>query len=452
MLGTAIATPFIAPVEGLAGAAGVGAGIGALSGADAAPTVADLPGNVAQGAGTGALLGSAAHGVGEAAKWAAPKMLAGITSKGSTADIQSYLNNPDAIDSALDPAQRGPAVAAAATGIGKEAGELSQKAKGLLNPDSSPVSVDSLSSLVDQVKQQFLQNGVPKSGPAESAIKALDDQMGRIKLIAAQNDGKLTEPAMQAQIKELQGIASSVFGDSSDTASAKGALGDLSGALNRSLKAANPAYGEAMVPTAQKTGLASDLADQFKLDNAKGGGYQASDTTNSKINAAMNELKPEGGSLFDRVNASTGQDLQDAMTKSQTKENLNAPGAGGPLKLLMTALGYGAGHNAGVPMGGIAGAAAGRAASEGINGGAVAKWIMNAHLGRSTGMGGQIAGQIDQAVQKFGPILVNAAKQGGNELAATHFVLATSNPEYQGLMDHVQGDNAQDDGSHGYHP
>jgi hypothetical protein len=472
-VGGMVGTGLVAPeVEGLQGAAALGAGIGALSGADKAETPDEIPLNAIRNAPMGAALGAGANVAGNVlsagAKWAAPRVLAGMTSKGSTADILDYAANPSAINSALDPAQRGPAIAAAASGIGKEAGALSNTAKGLLNPENSPLSasmpepsmpdeatspsmlgvmgkspsstatptLDSLGDLVDQVKQQFLQNGVPKSGPAEAAVNALDAQMARIRTIAAKNGGDLTEPDMQEQIHELQGIARSVFGDNSDVASAKGAIGDLSGALNNSLKTANPAYGAAMVPTAAKTKLASQLADQFKLDPTEGGGYQASDATNAKVNAAMSDVKPEGGSLFDQVKNSTGQDLQDMMAKSQTKENLNAPGAGGPLKLMMTALGYGAGHNAGIPMGGIAGAAGGRAAAEGVNGASVAKSIVDMWQSGSKSVGGQTAA-------KFGPVLAQAAKIGGNQLAATHFVLATSNPEYQSLVDHVQNNQRQ---------
>jgi hypothetical protein len=71
----------------------------------------------------------------------------------------------------------------------------------------------------------------------------------------------------------------------------------------------------------------------------------------------------------------------------------------------------------------------------GIDGGTVAKNIIDAYLGAKGSVENTAA---SRALQKFGPLLADAAKRGGNALASTHFVLATSNPEYQELVDQHQ--------------
>ena len=74
-----------------------------------------------------------------------------------------------------------------------------------------------------------------------------------------------------------------------------------------------------------------------------------------------------------------------------------------------------------------------------MNGGHIAKRILDAYMNPNNMMNAT----VKPLIQKFGPILVNAAKTGGNQLAATHFVLATSNLEYQKLTDHMQENQDQ---------
>ena len=132
--------------------------------------------------------------------------------------------------------------------------------------------------------------------------------------------------------------------------------------------------------------------------------------------------------LAEQLKNMTGTDIVDQLKNAQTKENFGAKGPGGALKLLMTGMGFGMGHATGIPGGGIGGAAIGRYAAEGIDGGHVAKSILDMYM----------KGADNAALKTYGPILIQAAKQGGNSLAATHFVLATSKPDYQALMEEVQ--------------
>jgi len=510
-VGTALAAPV---AEGLGGAAAIGAGVGALSGADAASNVSDIPGAALKGAGTGALVGGAGNLVGKAvsaAPGAAKSVLASLGSETTPSDISEYLARSGAINGSMTREEISQKLADTASQLGKETSVLNEKALGTLNPDNAPltaapqygpssttsiaqpgsggvprlgvnllgssdntaetggptstvfssggrpvsdsinpasVPIDTLDPVFAQLRQQFTQSGVAKSGASQSALNALDAQEQTIRDIAARNGGKISETDLKSQISELQGIARNAFGDSSDVATSKGALRNLSGALNGVLKDANPAYGAAMKPVAERTGLLSDLSDQFKLEQGDNG-YTPTDATYGKIGNVTKEGKSEGANLLGKVKDLTGEDLMQQVHDAGVADRFNAPGAGGALKTLAASMGFGLGKMTGVPYGGIGGAAAGRFGVEGMAGAQSAKGILDAYMAVRNN---PVAGAAGSALQKFGPILAKAAQTGGNELAATHFVLATSNPEYQQLVEDHSGNNAQSDGSNGYHP
>jgi hypothetical protein len=441
-VGTALAAP---AVEGLGGAAAVGAGIGALSGADTASTASDIPMAAAKGAPLGAVVGGAGNLVGKAAKAApdaAKSILASLGSETTPSDISEYLARPGAINSAPTQTELGTKIAGVTNDITKASGQLSQNARGILADKPGAMSGDDLQNLIETAKQQYMRNGVVKTG-MEPAVNALDTELERFQQMSGTGSGP-SEQDVRGFIDDLQkATKDSTFGNP-DAGAKQGALKNLSGQLNDTLRSANPDYASAMAPSAEAADLSSNLQDQFKLENG-----QPTDATFGKVKNLTKEGKSEGANLLGQAGNLTGQDLMQQVHDAGVADRFNAPGAGGALKTLAASLGFGVGKMTGVPYGGIGGAATGRFAAEGMNGAQSAKGILDAYLHVRSN---PVVGAASSALQKFGPILAQAAQTGGNELAATHFVLATSNPEYQQLVEDHSGNNAQSDGSGGYHP
>lgn len=431
MVGTGLLAPEAA---GLKGAAAVGAGIGALSGADTAEKPEDIATGAAKGAGEGALFGSAVHGVAQALSPNVAKgALASLGTKTTKEDIQNYLNNPEAIRNALNPAQVGEKVADVASDIGTASSQLSGEARGLLKQDNA-LSAKDLKDTAMSALQKYYTEGNPATGADQTSINAIVDQYQKLAEIAQDNGGTVPETTLRGMIDRMQAATKDATFGNPDASASQTALRDFSGALNDKLRSMNPAYAEQMKPSAEMANLSSDVKSHFGIEPNAEGDLSPTDKTSSRINSAMSDVKPEGAALLDRIKGATGQDLQQILADAKTKANFEAPGAGGGLRALLPALGYGVGRTTGLPFGGIAGAAAGHYAAGALNGGNIAKSILDMYIKGSRSPMGKIAG-------KYGPALVSAAKAGGNQLAATHFVLATSNPEYQALVDHVQNNN-----------
>lgn len=428
MAGTGLVAP---EVEGLAGATALGAGIGALSGADTAATPSAIPAAAAKAAPVGAVTGL---GGGLVSKALSPEVaqgaLASMGTKTTTADIQNYLNNPEAIRNALTQPQLGTKIADVATDIGNASNQLSGEARNLLNP-ASTVNIRDIKNAAMETLQKYYTEGNPVTAADQTSINAVVDQYQKIAQIAEANDGQIPETTLRDMIDHLQAATKdSTYGNPEASAS-QTALKEMSGSMNDILRGNNPAYAEQMAPSAEMANLSSDVKSQFGVEPNAQGKLAPTDKTATRIGNAMNDVKPEGAELLDRIKGATGQDLQQILSDAQTKANFEAPGAGGGLRALLPALGYGVGRMTGVPFGGIAGAGIGHYAAGAMNGGNIAKGILDMYISGSKSGVGQLA-------QKFGPVLANAAKAGGTQLAATHFVLATSNPEYQALVDHVQ--------------
>jgi hypothetical protein len=436
MVGTGLAAPEVLG-GGILGAAATGAGIGALSGADVANKPSEMLPEVAKGAITGGVTGGVLGAAGkalEAVPEGAQRVVASMGKNTTLDDIKSYLSNPKAVQEALSRSQLAEQVTGAVTDIGKASGGLSEQARSLLQPGENQITLGKVADVFQAAADKYYRNGEIKTG-MQPAVDALEKEFIRIHGMAQQNGGQVDETLLRGVIDDLQkATKDSTFGNP-EAGAKQGALKDLSGQLNDILRSSNPAYAEQIAPSSDLVKLSKDAQTHFGLKLNEEGDLAPTDTTSTKIGNVLKEGKPQGEGILDRIKNATGQDLKDMIEKAQTKENFDEPGTGLGMRALLPSLGYAIGRTTGLPLGGIAGAGLGHAAGGAVNGGQVAKGILDMYMSASESYGNTALKPI---VDKFGPILVKAAKVGGNQLAATHFVLATSNPEYQTLVDHVQ--------------
>lgn len=409
IVGTGAAAALAAPAT-IPGALIAGAVTGAAAGADEASRPADIMADAAKGGAIGTATGGLLKGAGALASKVLPKVgKAAVSMLGketSPADVESYLNNPSAINNAPGKEALSENLAGTVGKLGQDTQQMSAQAENLLQPNLPATTADQLKPIFDQLKSKYMTNGAPTTLADKSAINALDQQYKLMVQQANNNGGMVSEPTLKSVIQRLQGQNASAF-DNPTVAASKDALKNTSGALNGVLKDSNPAYGEAMKPVAEQTGLMSDVMKKFGLTTDDNGKVIPGDATVGKVMNAIKEGKSESYDMLDHLKDLTGIDYLQKIQDSATASRFNAPG-----------LGFG--H-----LGGIA--------SKAIDGGQVAKSILNQYIGAR----GVVS---NPAVQKYGAILANAAKQGGNQLAATHFVLSTSDPEYQKLAnEHQEG-------------
>lgn len=416
-------TGLVAP-EGLAGALITGAGYGA----DAAKDISELPKATAEGTATGAVL----HGIGkyaispllEKAGEATQSGLASLGKQTTLEDIQNYLKNPNIINNAGTKEEVANKLAGLTSDLGTASGHMSEQARGLLNTEAQPLNISDVKDAAMNALQKYFPEGNNLTKSDEAATKTIIDQYNLLANAAEGNNGVIPETSLRNIIDRIQAATKDSTYGNPEAATSQTALKEFGGNLNSLLRKSNPQYAEAMAPAAEAIGAAKDIGKGFKIEDG-----QPTDATATKLNNLL-KGKPDETELADQLKNMTGTDISEQLHNAQSNENFNAPGTGGAFKLLMTGLGFGAGHMTGLPGAGIGGAALGRYASEGIDGGHIAKSLMDTYL----------KGTNSPALQKFGPILINAAKSGGNSLAATHFVLATSNPEYQDVINkHLDG-------------
>jgi len=432
-----VGTGLVAP-EGIPGAIGVGA----ASGLDTVSNISDLPAQVAKGAATGAVLGVAGSAISNAlpgvAKGAVASLIPGNAAVSPMEAVEARLANPETIQNAISPVGAAEKLASGVNTLSGQTREASQAAQGLLNPATSPITSDTIQPIFDDLKNKFMVEGTAVTPEKQAAINVLDNLQTRISSIAQANGGQIPEDTLGQIVREIQDSTKTAAWGNPEASEAQGALKQLSGQLNSILKTSNPSYQQAMAPVAEQTGLLKDVADKFGLNtegNTNGYTTTPSETTNTKMANVLKEGKTESQQFLEQMGNLTGFDFLGNAKAYATKEAFENAGQSSDIKNLMTMTGYGVGHMTGIPGGGILGAAAGRIIGGHIDGGAIAAGIIDKYLNLKT-LGANTG--VSDALKTFGPVLVNAAKAGGNQLAATHFVLSTSNPQYQQLVQQTQ--------------
>lgn len=443
IVGTGMVAPEILPELGVENAIGQAAVQGAGYGADLASKPSDLPMDVAKGAGTGAVTGV----IGEKVLSPLINKIPGVAQKAVTAlvpgenaaaAVETRLTTPEVLSGAKSPAQAADTMESLMNNIKAAAGHLSEKAKATLSP-SSMVDMNEITPIIEGARQNFLTSGTAAGGANESALNEINKWAGTLDQIASQNGGRIPDTTMAELIRDIRGNANyNPMTATATTDSTNSALKMLGHGFDTILKNKNDAYRTAMEPVAELTDLSKKVAKNFNITKVTGGGMEATDATSGKLANITKDNKTNAQEVLQKFSDLTGYDFMGNANNFKLNEAFGAGKSTPAINNALTMLGYGVGHQTNVPMGGLAGAAAARIMGREVDGGAIAASIIDSWMNPSS-----VLGEARAAVEKFGPILANAAKAGGNSLAATHFVLSTSNPEYQNLINKTQENAGQ---------
>jgi len=434
IVGTATALPASIPAA---------IGVGAVSGLDTSKKLEDIPENLVKGGAMGGAFGAAGKYIAEPVVNAAVNKFLPAVGKRAVAslgepsvkDVEAYLQNPEAIRNALTKPQMAEKLAGTAEDVGKVSGHLGQEARGLLDENRGIISLIDIKPIIAGAKQKYLTNGLPATAADEMAVKALDAQYTRLYEIAKANNGEIPETVLQEVIHKLQDSVQENTWGNPDASAAQEAMKNLSGRLNGMLKQWNTEYGQAMVPAAEAAGLKSDIVGKFGLETSPFGKVEATEATNMKMGNVLKENKTESQDLLGQLKDMTGIDFLELARNAKVKEAFEGQGSSQGMNVVAHAGGYGLGALSDLPGGRLVGSLIGGVAGHNIDGGQVAKKILDAYISGSKSFA---KSNTRKALMKYGPLLVNAAKQGGNQLASTHFVLGTSDPEYQNLANELQ--------------
>jgi hypothetical protein len=363
------------------------------------------------------------------AKWATASI---IPEKEAMEAVIARLTNPEEIKNALTtPGVMDKLVNTTNKALTK-AGELSEAAQGALNP----TKVTNTAELVDafkDVQSQFMTEGIPSGEAQEAALAALNKWKGVIRQHLKANEGDLPDTTLAKLIRDMRKETN--YNPLTATAAdnqANKALKALNTRLDKILKDNNPEYAEAMIPVDELMQGISKVENLFNLIKGKGGEIAAGKMTESRVANALGPNKTYTQEALEHLKNLTGEDLLSEMEKSQLRNVFESGKKGGfGLQAWGTGIGATMGRLFPVPGGALAGGAVGGLAANAAEGGRIAAALIDKWLAvRNSATSG--------AIMKYGPLLADAAKRGGNALASTHFVLSTSDPEYQKLSQEIQ--------------
>jgi len=368
-------------------------------------------------------------GIPAVAKWATASI---IPEKEALEAVTARLTNPEEIKNALQTPALVEKLSSTTTQALKKAGELSEAARSTLDPNRV-TNVAELADVFKGLKEKFITEGIPSGDAQDSALAVINKWKGIFKRHLSAGEGDLPDTTLGQLIRDIRkDINYNPQMATAATDSSDKVLHALSGELDDLLKTTNPQYEEAMLPVDDLMKGITKVSKLFNLVRGQAGEVVASPMTEGRVAHALGPNKTYTQEALGHLKNLTGEDLMGEMEKSQLRNVFESGKKGGfGLQAWGTGLGATAGRLLPVPGGALAGGAIGGLAANAAEGGKIAAALIDKWLTvRNSAASG--------AIMKYGPLLADAAKRGGNALAATHFVLSTSNPEYQKLVEEAQ--------------
>lgn len=287
-----------------------------------------------------------------------------------------------------------------------------------------------LDDTFDILKKQILNpkdnlSAIDGVGASSDKLRAITSEMDKIK--GAYGD-MISEADMKSIIQNLRNKAYSEAGSPKYTHSSEG-LRMLAGHLDEMLKGTNKPYEELMVPVANMTKLGKDIERNYinKQDpESYDRFFQKLNKWNSADEASQIKSTMRDSDLFN------GTSMYDDINNTLAKETFSKSDTQGSRKTMFgTVIGGAVGTIAGGPAGGVIGSAFGAGVGQVGDkyAGSLFKQILNGKIAADKGIE-----SIAPYIGKYAKPLMEAAKRGNNSLAATHFLLQQTDPNYRKLM------------------
>jgi hypothetical protein len=420
------------------------AAMGAVQGlgsSDADLTKGDIGGatrDVAIGAGTGAFMGGAAKSAQktlDAMSWGTKKAITSLLGPTEEA-INARLKYPNIIRNAPSYAELAEGMPSTLDTISHSISDADGKAWGLLSNSLDPekaYSKDQIIRTIENIKSELPVEGQMVGLSDKKAAKTLNDLI--LDVMGVGNEDYISESNLKRLITTLD---SNIDWQNPDAGTTNHVLEALRTSLDKNLKHNNPEYESAMKPVAERTRLLNDAKRLFNLKSVPGEGLVPTDTTASKLQGVTSEKKAVSQEILDKIKQMTGADYVKASEDYALAKQFEGGKANGSRSVnqmmgIMSPIGGGVGAMVGGPAGAAVGAGAGAAA------GAMA----GSYIDKK---GGQMAGDLidwylrnkPENLGKYASVLGNAARNGTQAVATSHFVLMNRDHEYRQMIEGLQ--------------
>jgi len=398
----------------------------------------------------------------EGAKYLGKKVFGSVLGPSEEA-ITAYLKNPAAIKKASMEglAEEMPEVA---NKFKKIIGKGSAKAKELLSTSrylkagptdkGGALTKDEIFDIVKSARRKLGGVYTDESKVAAGAIGRISENLKKIKNTVSQKQLSDLIDDLDEEINWKKVIESPELMTATDKA-----LVNLRTGFDGALKKVNKAYGKAMKPVEEAIESRNEFTRKFSIKRIKGGEYVPTDTTYSRTNTALREGKLETDRVMENVKKITGVDIGPKVKNAKYAQEFTGGKTNGSRNVntgavLGTGIGGALGGAVGFPVpGAMMGAGLGATAGSYIDrkGGEVAADLLDKYIGSKQVMGSvgnKIATAIPtilkvnpKALGRFAPQLAQAAKLGAQQVALQHWLLMDSDPEYQQIVDGLEGGN-----------
>jgi hypothetical protein len=320
------------------------------------------------------------------------------------------------------------------SGLDDEAWKVLKTGKTIKKDDVVNLGEDFISNLLGGKRGKLSRTA--GTGADSDKIAAIRSQLSEIENAYGK---KMSESDLKSIVQNLQKLGWSLEG-APNTSHQGAALRELSGLYNNTLKQLNTTYATKMEPVAEATANLKSIERQFinrkapdQIDKFLGVAKKFDRPTVNKEARDSLQLMDTftGDKIEDQIRDRLALDAFDKADTNGSRKTLLGKAIGGAIG---AGIGYGGTDNEGA---GAVGAVAGFSADK--YAGKVFKQLLNGQLAA-----GPAVQKISAKLGKFAQPLQSAAQRGNSAVAATHFVLSQTNPEYRNLVKQLDEDEANE--------
>lgn len=284
---------------------------------------------------------------------------------------------------------------------------------------------EAINSYIDDPKSGLLIDGVVVGNAQEMALKKLEALKKQI--------GQLGNNISEENLKRIiQNLDDNINWNAPDAGPTNDAIKNLRTFIDVNLKDQNPAYKKAMSAVEDVTKANEQVKSVFQ-NRLNPDNY---DKFNKAVKNLINKDELSAASqAVDKIKEHTNYDLRQDIYDSWTKSQFDKGDINGSRRTLLGTVIGGSVGSAGGPVGSTVGGAVGGAVgfTSDRYAGPMFKSLLNGKLSMDN-----FISQHGQVLGKFTKPLKEAASRGNQALAATHFILASRNPEYRQMIEDLE--------------